>query len=90
MSAAATALVGLDVGDPTHEAKLNALTVAELRTVCTHFGLVSTGVKATLVDSAASSARCTACNAGGAGSNERRRPADGMCARGHQRRWSYG
>ena len=47
MSAAATALMGLD---PTHEAKLNALTVAELRAVCTHFGLVSTGFKATLVN----------------------------------------
>ncbi len=50
MNAAATALMGLDVGHPSHEAKLNALTVAELRTVCTHFGLVSTGVKAALVD----------------------------------------
>ena len=49
MSPAATALMGLDVGDPTHEAKLNALTVPELKAVCTHFGLVSTGVKATLV-----------------------------------------
>ena len=49
MNAAATALMGLDVGHPDHEAKLNALTVAELRTVCTHFGLVSTGVKAALV-----------------------------------------
>jgi hypothetical protein len=36
MSPAATALMGLDVGDPTHEAKLNALTVPELKSVCTH------------------------------------------------------
>jgi len=43
-------LMGLDVGDPTHEAKLNALTVPELKSVCTHFGLVSTGVKAALVN----------------------------------------
>ena len=50
MSPAATALMGLDVGDPTHEAKLNALTVPELKSVCTHFGLVSTGVKAALVN----------------------------------------
>ena len=50
MSPAATALMGLDVGDQTHEAKLNALTVPELKSVCTHFGLVSTGVKATLVN----------------------------------------
>jgi hypothetical protein len=50
MSAAAAALVGLDVVHATHEARLNALKVAELKTVCTHFGLVSTGDKATLVN----------------------------------------
>jgi hypothetical protein len=50
MTAAASALVGLAVGHPTHEAKMNAMKVAELKTVCTHFGLVSTGDKATLMN----------------------------------------
>jgi hypothetical protein len=50
MNAAASVLVGLAVDHPTHEAKLNALKVAELKTVCTHFGLVSTGDKAALTN----------------------------------------
>jgi hypothetical protein len=50
MGAVASALVGLSVNDPIHDAKLKALRVADLRTVCTHFGLMHTGDRAALTN----------------------------------------
>ena len=66
MSAAALALVGLPVHDLTHEAKLNTLTVADLKTVCAHFGLAPAGGKAALTESIHSH-KLVAAGAAGAG-----------------------
>jgi hypothetical protein len=43
MGAAALALVGKSVNDPTHETKLKALKVADLKAVCAHFWAVAGG-----------------------------------------------
>jgi hypothetical protein len=50
MGAVASALVGLSVNDPTHDAKVKTLRVADLRTVCAHFRLMQTGDKTALTD----------------------------------------
>ena len=50
MGAAALALVGKSVNDPTHETKLKALKVADLKAVCAHFGLLQAGDKTALTD----------------------------------------
>ena len=50
MSAAAAAFVALAVGHASHEAKLKALKVGELRAICMDFGLESTGDKVALMD----------------------------------------
>ena len=50
MSSAAAAFVALAVGHATHEAKMKAMKVVELRAICMDFGLESTGDKAALMD----------------------------------------
>ena len=50
MSSAAAAFVALPVGDATHESKLKALKVAELRAICMDYGLDATGDKPVLME----------------------------------------
>jgi hypothetical protein len=81
MSAAALALVGLPVHDLTHEAKLNTLTVADLKTVCAHFGLAPAGGKAALTESIHSH-KLVAAGAAGAGGGGGAAPVAKPCTQG--------
>jgi hypothetical protein len=99
MSAAASALVGLSVNAPTHETKLKAIKVADLKAVCAHFGLLQAGDKTALTDRirkhklaaagaaspAPSRAGAEALHAGSPGLNDRRRLAAVVHTRGYRR-----
>ena len=102
MSAAASALVGLSVNAPTHETKLKALKVADLKAVCAHLGLVQAGDKTELTDrirnhklAAAGAAPppppgAEAWHAGSPGLNDRRRLAPVVHAGGCRLEWGDG